>query len=305
MPLPTTLLPHALTRALPLLRPLPSLFRLRHLLVAMGLVLGAGAAQAELWGFIDQEGIAHFAPEQLDARYELFAKAATKASMGAGPGVTATLSNSALELSASPIASPGLLGTPPIQALAPPKHLAMLDKLPAYKANQKHLQDAAKAHGVDYALLKAVSAAESGFNPNAVSPKGAIGLMQVMPATAERYGVVADKTRSVEEKLADPRTNARTGARYLAYLLKLFPGRVELAVAAYNAGEGAVARYKQQIPPFKETQNYVKTVMQLYAAFKPNGLTMPMSVDTSRGAPPSAVGRRQGQRVHMELRPSS
>ena len=289
-------------RALSLRRPLPRLFRLRHLLVAMGLVLGAGAAQAELWGFIDQEGIAHFAAEQLDARYELFAKAAAKASMGAGPGVTATLSNSAHELSASP--SPGLQGRPQIQALAPPKHLAMLDKLPAYKANQKHLKDAAKVHGVDYALLKAVSAAESGFNPNAVSPKGAIGLMQVMPATAERYGVVADKTRSVEEKLADPRTNARTGARYLAYLLKLFPGRVELAIAAYNAGEGAVARYKQQIPPFKETQNYVKTVMQLYTAFKPNGLDMPMSVDTSR-TPPSTEGRRQGQRVHMELRPSS
>ena len=105
-------------------------------------------------------------------------------------------------------------------------------------------------------------AAESGFDPQAVSPKGAVGLMQLMPPTAEQYGVLADKegrkdrkgkllpARSVEEKLTDPQTNINAGARYLAYLIKLFKGEMELAVAAYNAGEGAVQRAGNKIPKF-------------------------------------------------------
>ena len=268
--------------------------------LALALLAGAPLAQAALWGFVDQDGVAHFASEQLDERYELFARTPTKGGVDAGPGVTAPLSRSGRAGELASTAGAGLQPAPAAKSLTPPRHLAMLDQLPAYKANRKHLQAAAKAHGLDYALLKAVSAAESGFNPQAVSPKGAIGLMQVMPATAERYGVAGDKARSVEQKLADPGINARTGARYLAYLLKLFPGRTELAVAAYNAGEGAVARYKQQVPPFKETQNYVKTVMQLYAAFRPDGLPGATLAATD---PPAPSARRQGQRVRMQLRP--
>jgi soluble lytic murein transglycosylase-like protein len=247
--------------------------RAARLGLALALLAGAPLAQAELWGFVDQDGVAHFAAEQLDERYELFSRTPSKDGADTGAGVTATLSPNG-----------GLRPEPAAKALAPPRHLAMLDQLPAYKANRKHLQEAAKAHGLDYALLKAVSAAESGFNPQAVSPKGAIGLMQVMPATAERYGIAGDKQRSVAQKLADPRINARTGARYLAY-------------AAYNAGEGAVARYKQQVPPFKETQNYVKTVMQLYAAFRPDGAL----VADAQPAPGVSGARRQGQRVRMQL----
>jgi soluble lytic murein transglycosylase-like protein len=119
-----------------------------------------------------------------------------------------------------------------------------------------------------------------------VSPKGAVGLMQIMPATAERYGVTADKKTPVEKKLTDPRTNIKTGTRYLRYLLDLFPGRLELALAAYNAGEGAVQRAGNQIPNYRETQNYVKTVMQLYAMLRP----------------PSMMGSgRSPGRVRMEL----
>ena len=151
---------------------------------------------------------------------------------------------------------------------APATRVTRLDALPGYRQAQKHLRDAAKAHAVDYALLKAVTATESGFDPRAVSPKGAVGLMQLMPATAERYGVTADKSRSIEDKLTDPRTNIRAGARYLSYLIKLFPGRIDLAVAAYNAGEGAVKRSSNQIPNYKETRDYVATVLGLYAAFK-------------------------------------
>jgi soluble lytic murein transglycosylase-like protein len=301
-----------------------------RLALALGLSACATAAHADLWGFVDQAGVPHFAASQLDERYELYSTAPLKAGVSAGPGMTVTLPTNGDrvgELAGPGSAAPGLQAKPSSKALSLPKHLAMLDKLPGYKANSKHLKAAAKAHGVDYALLKAVSAAESGFNPEAVSPMGAIGLMQVMPATAERYGVVADAKRSVEEKLTDPSINAKTGARYLAYLLKLFPGRVDLAVAAYNAGEGAVARYKKQIPPFKETQNYVKTVLQLYAAFNPDALGLLEALDASgasgslgdktrAAATPasSSVGnannghsghgtqsRRLGQRVQVQL----
>ena len=299
-----------------------------RLVLALGLTACASAAHADLWGFVDQEGVPHFASTQLDDRYELYSKTPTKAGVSSGPGMTATLpgvSDRVGELSGPGSSTAGLQAKPSAKSLTLPKHLAMLDKLPGYKANSKHLKAAAKAHGVDYALLKAVSAAESGFNPDAVSPMGAIGLMQVMPATAERYGVVSDGKRTVEEKLADPSINAKTGARYLAYLLKLFPGRVDLAVAAYNAGEGAVARYKKQIPPFKETQNYVKTVLQLYAAFNPDaagwldaieddgkGKTKGVKADKAQPADKSAGGnkttglsdvvvRRGGQRVHIQL----
>ena len=136
-------------------------------------------------------------------------------------------------------------------------------------------------------LLQAVIATESGFDATAVSPKGAVGLMQVMPATANRFGVSSDAKRTVEQKLADPAVNVPTGTRYLRHLLDLFPGRMDLAVAAYNAGEGAVQRAGNQIPAYKETQSYVRTVLGLYAQLKP-----PAPVLAQRAAP---------GRVRMEL----
>jgi soluble lytic murein transglycosylase-like protein len=90
-----------------------------------------------------------------------------------------------------------------------------------------------------------------------------------MPATAQRYGVASDRGGSVSTKLADPRTNINTGARYLRDLINLFPGRLELAVAAYNAGEGAVQKAGNRIPAYKETQNYVRSVMSLYQRLSP------------------------------------
>ena len=140
---------------------------------------------------------------------------------------------------------------------------------------------------MDYALLRALVAAESGFDPQAVSPKGAVGLMQLMPDTARRYGVRDDKKATVEKKLTDPRTNTQAGTRYLRYLLDLFPGQLELAIAAYNAGEGAVQRAGNRIPLYKETQNYVRTVMQLYAALRP--------------ATPAPATTTAPSRVRMEL----
>jgi soluble lytic murein transglycosylase-like protein len=93
--------------------------------------------------------------------------------------------------------------------------------------------------------------------------------MQVIPDTAARYGVVGDKRRSVADKLFDPATNLRVGTRYLRDLLALFANDVALALAAYNAGEQAVQRYDNAVPPFVETREYVKLVQQFYEVYRP------------------------------------
>jgi soluble lytic murein transglycosylase-like protein len=115
-------------------------------------------------------------------------------------------------------------------------------------------------HGVDPHLVQAIVQVESAFKPGAVSNKGAIGLMQIMPATGARYGV------SQRTHLFDPATNIDTGTRYLRDLIALFPGRKDLVVAAYNAGEGAVIKYGRAIPPYRETRSYVRMVMAAYEA---------------------------------------
>lgn len=119
----------------------------------------------------------------------------------------------------------------------------------------------AREHDVDPALVRAVIDVESGYRPAAVSPKGATGLMQLMPATGRRFGVV-DPT--------DPADNIGGGVRYLRHLLELFDGQLALALAAYNAGEGAVMRYGRRIPPYAETQNYVPAVLERYRSLKGN-----------------------------------
>ena len=142
--------------------------------------------------------------------------------------------------------------------------VASITTSPAYQAVQSNLSAASLSHGVDYELLTAVVSAESAFNPKAISHKGAVGLMQIMPATARRYGVQSEPGLTVASKLTDPDLNIQTGTRYLADLLRLFGGQTELAVAAYNAGEGAVMRAGNRIPNYSETQQYVKKVMSIY-----------------------------------------
>lgn len=121
------------------------------------------------------------------------------------------------------------------------------------------VEEAARTYQVDAALLHAVISAESGYNPAAVSQKGAAGLMQLMPETARRYGV----TNSF-----DPAQNVRGGAKYLSYLLQLFDNNSELAVAAYNAGENAVIKYGYRIPPYRETLSYVPKVLKLQKIYR-------------------------------------
>lgn len=116
------------------------------------------------------------------------------------------------------------------------------------------VQQAARRHALDVDLLLALIRQESGFNPAAVSHAGARGLMQLMPATAKRYGA---------SQLHDPGENIAAGSAYLRDLLDMF-GDVQLALAAYNAGEGAVLKYGKRIPPYNETQNYVRAVLADY-----------------------------------------
>lgn len=148
------------------------------------------------------------------------------------------------------------------------KATAMLDVFPGYQQVKHHVLEVAGELGVDHALFQALIATESKFNASAVGPGGAVGLMQIMPSTAVNFGLVGDKSGSIRKKLIDPRTNLRTGGRYLRYLMNLFPGRLELVVAAYNAGEGTVKRAGNKIPKNKTTPAYVKTVMRHYALLK-------------------------------------
>jgi soluble lytic murein transglycosylase-like protein len=112
----------------------------------------------------------------------------------------------------------------------------------------------AREHALDPKLLKSVMLFESGFNPKAVSRKGARGLMQLMPQTAKLHGV---------RNLHDPRQNVQAGARHLAYLLDLYGGDLERTLAAYNAGEAAVERYGG-VPPYDETRDYVRNILAAY-----------------------------------------
>ncbi|MEE4539262.1 MAG: lytic transglycosylase domain-containing protein [Erythrobacter sp.] len=118
---------------------------------------------------------------------------------------------------------------------------------------------AAHQHGLDPLLVHAIIRQESSYDARARSRAGAIGLMQIMPATGARFG-------AREDRLEEPELNIDTGARLLASLQRRYHGRLDLMLAAYNAGEGAVARYGENIPPFAETQNYVRKVRQHYSS---------------------------------------
>jgi len=113
-----------------------------------------------------------------------------------------------------------------------------------------------KQYGVDPFLIYCTMSQESGFTSGATSPKGAQGLMQLMPATAARYGVTNPY---------DAAQSIMGGTRYLKDLLKMFNGRVDLALAGYNAGEGAVMKYGNNVPPYNETRNYVKLILKRYS----------------------------------------
>jgi len=123
----------------------------------------------------------------------------------------------------------------------------------------QYLINSATTNGVDPLLLYSIMHQESSFKSRAISPKGARGLMQLMPFTAMRYGVT---------NIFDPRQNIEGGARYVRFLLDRFDGDISLVLAGYNAGEGAVEKYGWHIPPYSETQEYVRRISRRYAVLR-------------------------------------
>lgn len=222
--------------------------------IAGSLIALAGApAQAELWVYVDETGKSHFATRQVDERYQLFFKGRTNLDVPPPPPMPPR---------------PDFEGAGAIIRARVESHPNVARYAPLI---DRH----AKEHGIDPALVKAVVAVESAFEPRALSPKGAVGLMQIIPATGERYGVRADAKGSVEQKLFDPATNVRIGTRYLADLLKRFDNNLPLALAGYNAGEYAVERYQRRIPPYPETRAYVVLVQQFRDWFAPPPVVAP------------------------------
>jgi soluble lytic murein transglycosylase-like protein len=211
----------------------------------------AAVAHADVYVAYDEQGVAHFAGRALDGRYQLLFQ-----------DVQAAL---AAERAAAR----------PAQRLRQPA--------PELRAE---LERAAQRHGLDYALLHALVQVESGFDAAAVSPKGAVGLMQLMPATARRYGVSATDAGALKHKLQRSAINVDAGSRYLRDLLSRYDGRTELALAAYNAGEGAVQRAGEQIPDYRETRNYVLKVLALREQLRATART-PLAAGGEQ--PPAAV----------------
>lgn len=209
----------------------------------------AAVTHAAVWGYIDENGKAHTATEKIDERYQLFFKGKTEGEIAADAAANAV-----------PKPDEAFVRTPIFRRLEDHPNIARYEPL---------IVQHARANALDVALVKALVAVESAYEAAAVSHKGAIGLMQVMPETGERYGVVGDAKRSVEQKLMEPAINIRVGTRYLKDLLALFDGDVVLALAGYNAGEGAVMRHGNKVPPFPETQEFVKLVQQFHALYAP------------------------------------
>jgi len=201
--------------------------------LAVALLLGSAAlsAHAELWGYVDGAGVARVADRQLNGSYSLImGDAGTE--HGRVPGKMDGSENL----------------------------LTWLEIAPEVKVQQLLLREAAAKHGVDMELLKAIITVESGFKVDAVSPRGALGLMQLTPDAGERYGKTRDR-----HALLNPKTNIDAGARMLADLIRRF-GRIDAALAAWNAGEGTVRRAGNRVPDIAETQAHVQLVLELYWA---------------------------------------
>jgi soluble lytic murein transglycosylase-like protein len=183
-------------------------------------------AHADIYRFVDENGTVHFSNIPSDARFRLYM--ATKKEPDAVSNTVASR----------------IVHSYPKAARS------------RYHA---HIVAAARTYQLEPALLHAVISAESGYNPLARSSKGARGLMQLMPATARRYGV---------DNPLDPEQNIYGGAAYLHDLLALFGNDVRLALAAYNAGESTVIEYGNRIPPYRETTLYVPKVLTYYKQYK-------------------------------------
>jgi soluble lytic murein transglycosylase-like protein len=204
-------------------------FRLLHGVLATGVLCLSSPCLADIYYYVDAAGSAHFSNVPADQHYQLLLAAPRTDHANSGAAVAWLTRASRFD------------------------HL---------------IEDAAHAHAVQSALVRALIVVESGFNPRALSKRGAIGLMQLRPETARRYGV---------RDIYDPAQNIRAGVRYLSDLMTLYDSNTELALAAYNAGEAAVARYGGHIPPYRETQEYVPNVLRVYRLLTSQEIGVPAS----------------------------
>lgn len=193
--------------------------------------MAAPAALADIYSYKDERGVVHFTNiNPNDRRWKLVRKEEGASQNGGAP----------------------IVGGPRVANLFMPAQADILKYATL-------IETASKTHGVDANLVHAVITAESGYNARALSKAGAQGLMQLMPDTARRYGV---------QNSWDPAQNINGGVKYLRDLIQMFEGNLELAVAAYNAGENAVIRHGRRIPPYAETVHYVPKVLGFYRKFQ-------------------------------------
>ncbi len=186
------------------------------------LVLLAGTSYAGIYRWVDERGVIHFTNCPRDPQFKLYIRE-SKDDMG---------------------------GEENRASVPPVRDQSQFDSL---------IEEFSRKHNVDFALVKAMIKVESGFNPLAVSIKGAKGLMQLMPETAQRMNVA---------NIFNPRENIDGGVRYFRYLLSLFNDDLRLSLAAYNAGENIVSELRS-IPPYRETVDYVRKVLNYYQSYKP------------------------------------
>lgn len=218
----------------------------------------SGPVQADIYAFVDSNGVRHLSNIPNDPRYKLVMRTPAYSQQAARPSSYA----------------PSNLYNANRSTITPRSYNAYASTTGKRRSrvNEQNRQRfsadvdrIATQYRLDPALMHAVISAESSYNPWAVSPKGAMGLMQLMPGTAERFGV---------NNPYDPIANMHGGARYLRWLLDQF-NDPRLAVAAYNAGEGAVQKYGNQVPPYQETQTYVVRVLDFYQQYRQNGAALP------------------------------
>ena len=244
---------------------MPRCLFLNGLLLALFLISTPFSSEAAMYAYVDARGVCHYTNVPGDGRYKLSERAPRRLETPEDRLIKTIARRSTNGLSRRGVAE-----------YQTPSRNSRNTFRTAPQTINRYIQLAAANHQVDPLLIKAVIKAESNFDPNAISPKGAQGLMQLMPGTA--------KDLAVNDPF-DPFQNINGGTKYLRYLLDNFKGNVELSLAAYNAGPGRVAPYGV-IPGIPETQNYVAKVMETYKSY--------------RGRPPLApnINVRQMVTVH-------